>query len=102
MRALRDKFQPSDDNTREQVREDYKRILERGRNGSIDPKVWITDWYQALARVQTYRVPEVKGFLAIKDFLQVVSSKFLPTWGAQQLALIVEANALGEPVRTLE
>jgi hypothetical protein len=31
-----------------------------------------------------------------------VSSKLLPTWGAQQLALVVEANALGEPVRTLE
>jgi len=102
VRALRDKFQPSEDNTREQVREDYKRILERGKIGSINPNVWITDWYSALARAQTYRIPEVEGFLAIKDFLQVVSSKLLPTWGAQQLALVIEANALGEPVRTLE
>ncbi|PMD23156.1 hypothetical protein NA56DRAFT_62212 [Hyaloscypha hepaticicola] len=83
VRALRDKFQLSEENTREQVREDYKRILDRGKIGSIDPKVWITDWYQALARAQTYRIAEVEGFLAIKDFLTV-------------------ANVLGEPIRTLE
>ncbi|PMD25987.1 hypothetical protein NA56DRAFT_685807 [Hyaloscypha hepaticicola] len=102
IRALRDKFQPSENNTREQVREDYKRILHYGKIGSINPKVWINDWYQVLARAQTYRVPEVEGFLAIKDFLQAVSSKFLPTWRVQQLTLVVEANALGEPVHILE
>jgi hypothetical protein len=32
----------------------------------------------------------------------VVAAKLLPTWGAQQLAAAIEANALGEPVRTLE
>jgi len=102
VRALREKFQPSEDNTREQVREDYNRILDRGRIGRESPIAWINDWYQALARAQTYRVAEVEGFLAIKDFLQVVAAKFIPIWGAQQLALVIEANALGEPVRTLE
>jgi len=101
VRALRDKFQPSEDNTRDQVREDYRRILERGKSSSINPIVWINDWYQALARAQTYQVAEVEGFLAIKDFLQTVSAR-LPTWGTQQLAAAIEANALGEPVRTLE
>jgi hypothetical protein len=81
IRALRGKFEPLEDNTRDQVREDYRRILERGRTGSIDPKVWINDWYQALARAQTYRVAEVEGFLAIKDFLQAVSAKLSLTWG---------------------
>jgi hypothetical protein len=102
VRALRDKFQPSEDNTREQVREDYRKVLELGRIGSVAPSVWINDWYKALARAQTYRVAEVNGFLATKDFLQVVESKLMPVWGAQQLALAIEANALGEPVRTLE
>jgi isocitrate dehydrogenase kinase/phosphatase len=102
IRALRDKFQPLEENTREQVKEDYKRILERGRIGLIDPKVWIIDWFQALAQVQIYHILEVEGFLAIKDFLQAVSIKFLPTWTSQQLALIIEANTLSKPVRTLE
>jgi hypothetical protein len=31
-----------------------------------------------------------------------VSSKLLPTWARQQLALVIEANALSEPVCTLE
>ncbi|PMD12775.1 hypothetical protein NA56DRAFT_712717 [Hyaloscypha hepaticicola] len=89
IRALRNKFQPSEDNTREQVRKDYKRILYYNKIGSINPKVWINNWYQVLARAQTYYIPEVEGFLAIKDFLQAFT-------------LVVEANALGEPVRILE
>ncbi|PMD51125.1 uncharacterized protein K444DRAFT_620285 [Hyaloscypha bicolor E] len=70
--------------------EDYNRILDRGRIGRESPIAWINNWYQALARAQTYRVTEVEEFLVIKDFLQV------------QLALVIEANALGEPIRTLE
>jgi hypothetical protein len=31
-----------------------------------------------------------------------VANKLLPSWGTQQLALAIEANALGEPVRMLE
>jgi hypothetical protein len=39
IRALRDKFQPLKENIKEQVKEDYKRILKRGKNGSINLKV---------------------------------------------------------------
>jgi hypothetical protein len=102
VRALRDKFQPSEDNTREQVREDYRRILDRGRIGSQNIKVWINDWFQALARAQTYHVSEVEGYLGVKDFLQAISHKLSPVWGERQLALIIESQALGEPIRTLE
>lgn len=84
------------------MREEYKKVLEVGRAGSINPQVWINNWFQALARAQTYQVAEVEGFLAIKDFLQVVATKILPSWGSQQLTLLIEANALGEPIRTLE
>ncbi|PMD16248.1 hypothetical protein NA56DRAFT_709062 [Hyaloscypha hepaticicola] len=71
------------ENTREQVRENYKRILEHGRIGSIDLKIWITDWFQALVQIQIYYIPEVEGFLVIKDFLQAISVKFLPAWVGQ-------------------
>jgi hypothetical protein len=39
MRALRDKFEPSEDNIQEQVREDYRQILERGKSSSINLRV---------------------------------------------------------------
>jgi len=39
MRALRDKFEPSEDNIREQVREDYRQILERKKSSSVNPRV---------------------------------------------------------------
>jgi hypothetical protein len=31
-----------------------------------------------------------------------VANRLLPSWGTQQLALAIEANALGEPICTLE
>jgi hypothetical protein len=102
VRALRDDFQPSRDNTKEQVREDYRRILERAKLGSQNVGVWINDWSQALARAQTYQVPEVEGYLAVKDFLQAISHKYSPGWGGQQLALVIQSQTLGEPIRTLK
>jgi hypothetical protein len=39
MRALRDKFKPSEDNIREQVREDYRQILEHRKSSSINLRV---------------------------------------------------------------
>jgi hypothetical protein len=38
----------------------------------------------------------------VKDFLQVISHKLSPAWGERQLALVIESQALGEPIRTLE
>jgi hypothetical protein len=43
MRALRNKFELIEDNTREQVRADYWQILERGKSSSINLKVWINN-----------------------------------------------------------
>jgi len=102
VRALQAKFEPSEENTREQVRENYKRILERGKIGSVAPQVWIADWFKALARAQTYQIAEVEGFMAVKDFLLAVAAKFSPSWGTSQLTLAIEANTLGEPIRSLE
>ena len=34
--------------------------------------------------------------------MQTVLNKYSPIWGKQQLALIIEAKALGEPIRTLK
>jgi hypothetical protein len=43
MQALRNKFEPLEDNIQEQVREDYRQILERGKFSSINLRVWINN-----------------------------------------------------------
>jgi hypothetical protein len=68
----------------------------------VNPQRWYQDWNKALSRARTYRIPEIDGFLATKDFLEAISVRLAPTWGSQQLADVIVAKELGEPVRTLD
>jgi hypothetical protein len=68
----------------------------------VSPQRFYEEWYKALSRARTYRLPEIEGFLAVKDFLDSISAKLAPTWGTQQLAEVIVAKELGEPVRTLD
>jgi len=102
VRRLQAQFAPSDDVSADRVRQEYRRVLEVGKRGTVNPQRWYEDWFKVLCRARTYRLPEIEGFLAIKDFLDTISAKLSPTWGAQQLANVIVAKELGEPIRTLE
>ena len=64
------------------MREEYRRVLASARSGSVNPQRWYEDWNKALSRARTYKIPEVEGFLAIKDFLDAISVKLVLVWGA--------------------
>jgi hypothetical protein len=102
VRKLQAQFAPSDDISANRARQEYRRVLEIARQGSISAQRWYEDWYKALSRARTYQLPEIEGFLAVKDFLDAISVKLAPTWGAQQLAEVIVAKELGEPTRTLD
>jgi len=102
VRRLQAQFAPSDDISADRARQEYRRTLDVARHGSINPQRWYQDWNKALSRARTYRIPEIDGFLATKDFLEAISVKLVPVWGSQQLADVVVAKELGEPVRTLD
>ena len=55
-----------------------------------------------MSRARTYRLPKIKGFLAVKDFLDIISVRLAPDWGAQQLAEVIVAKELDDPIRTLD
>ena len=55
-----------------------------------------------MSRVRTYRLPEIEGFLAVKDFLDAISVRLAPDWGAQQLAEVIVAKELDDLIRTLD
>src|SRR5215469_12204983 len=67
VRKLQAQFAPSDDVTADRVREEYRRVLAIARSGSVNPQRWYEDWNKALGRARTYKIPEIEGFLAIKD-----------------------------------
>ena len=78
VRRLQAQFAPSDDISADRARQEYRRVLDTGKHGSISPQRWYEDWYKALSRARTYRLPEIEGFLAVKDFLDTVSMKLAP------------------------
>ena len=56
----------------------------------------------ALARARAYKIPDVEGSLAIRDFLDAVSEKLAPDWGRAQLIQIIGNDELGIPNKTLD
>jgi len=56
----------------------------------------------ALVRARAYKIPNVEGSLAVRDFLDAVSEKLAPNWGRSQLIQIIGNNELGIPSKTLD
>jgi hypothetical protein len=102
VRRLQAQFALFDDVSADRVRQEYRRVLESAKHGLLSPQRFYKDWYKALSKARTYRLPEIKGFLAVKDFLDSISAKLALTWGTQQLAKVIVAKELGEPVCTLD
>ncbi|PVH67402.1 hypothetical protein DL98DRAFT_643636 [Cadophora sp. DSE1049] len=104
VRALQLKYAPTEEATKEYIRNEYRRVLELPtRPGAVAPLVWLNDWFQALSRAQVRGLVEItEGFTAKKEFLQVVFLKLAPEWGRNQLQKATEADAMREPTRSLE
>ncbi len=102
VRRLQAQFAPSDDISADRARQEYRRVLDTRKHRSISPQRQYEDWYKALSRARTYRLLEIEGFLAVKDFLDTMSMKLAPVQGAQQLAKVIVTKELSEPVHTLD
>ena len=101
IRLLKTRLAPSIEVTKERVREEYRRVLNRARHGKISPQTWLDSWTIAVSRARDYNLTDVEGFLAIKDFLDAVSA-LQPSWSAQQLLNLHTAQALGQPFLLLD
>ncbi len=102
VRSLQAEIAPSDDQTAERVRQEYRRVLVHARQGNYNPARWHSEWYRVYQRALSSGITDVQGSLAVKDFLDAVAVKFAPDWGRQQLNEFIAARELGEPLRTLD
>ncbi|EKD20758.1 hypothetical protein MBM_01440 [Drepanopeziza brunnea f. sp. 'multigermtubi' MB_m1] len=87
-----------DESTREHVRDEYRRILNEGAAGTIEPQQWIRNWELVHSKAVALEpeLQDVVGSLAIKDFLRVIAQRLDLAWGSRYLGLVVDAISIGE------
>ncbi|KAJ5043189.1 uncharacterized protein L3040_004570 [Drepanopeziza brunnea f. sp. 'multigermtubi'] len=98
VRSLRDQYAEDDESTREHVRDEYRRILNEGAAGTIEPQQWIRNWELVHSKAVALEpeLQDVVGSLAIKDFLRVIAQRLDPAWGSRHLGFVVDAISMGE------
>jgi hypothetical protein len=63
----------------DRVRQEYCRVLKSAKHGLVSPQRFYEEWYKALSKARIYRLSEIEGFLAVKDFLNSISAKLALT-----------------------
>ena len=76
-------------------------VLKRASQSRINPNTWIKEWHNVYTTAKLYKIPNIKGTVAIIDFFDAVS-KLAPSWASKELADVVTADELGLPSKTLD
>jgi hypothetical protein len=69
VRHLKRMIAPTASSTATIIRDEYISILKQAHYESVNPTRWHQDWHKACRRGLTYKIPEVQGQLAVKEFL---------------------------------
>ncbi|KAH8672904.1 hypothetical protein BGZ60DRAFT_286556 [Tricladium varicosporioides] len=88
--------------TKTSIREQYRNCLKQAEHGNVNPTRWQADWYKLYQRARAYGLEEIKGTLAIRDFLTAVSYKIAPDWARRELTKVIGNDELGEEGKMLE
>ncbi|KAF1923418.1 uncharacterized protein M421DRAFT_406456, partial [Didymella exigua CBS 183.55] len=65
-------------NTQNLVRQQYRAYLEKARSGHISPDKWFNKWHVPYRIAQAFSILDIKGDLALTDFLNAVSYRIAP------------------------
>jgi hypothetical protein len=68
----------------------------------VSSKHWFTNWEKALNRARALKIAEIKGTLAVIEFLMALQRKLVPTWATEQLSNLYGKDELGLPILILE
>ncbi|KXH61413.1 hypothetical protein CSAL01_05239 [Colletotrichum salicis] len=101
VRQLKQELAPSQAMVRSAVRQEYRQVLGKARNG-VNAQRWYEEWQSAYLRAKTYDIPEIDGEIAIIDFLEAVKTRLNPTWGQRTYENLRESMAYGTHIKTLE
>ena len=80
IRVLKNDLAPTDSNTMNLVRQQYRAHLEKARSGRMSPDKWFNEWQVLYGKAQAFRVSEVEGQLALTDFLDALAPRIAPEW----------------------
>ena len=97
IRVLKNDLAPTDSNTMNLVRQQYRAHLEKARSGRMSPDKWFNEWQVLYGKAQAFRVSEVEGQLALTDFLDALAPRIAPEWARSMRQHIVMEAALGRP-----
>ncbi|KAI0534434.1 hypothetical protein GGR58DRAFT_505327 [Xylaria digitata] len=102
LRAIGDFCEPTKTSTESAVQTKYREALRRASLAGVKPEVWYNSWFDAYLQAVTYDLPDVKGGLAVRNFLEAISARIAPEWARQQIAQYSMDEQLGRPTLTLE
>ncbi|KAH8598601.1 hypothetical protein B0O99DRAFT_506280, partial [Bisporella sp. PMI_857] len=102
VRALQQELAPSEMSTYTTAREEYRAVLKRAKQGGVSHATWYAEWNKAYQTAKAYKVSDVEGVMATKDFLEALSYKLAPDWARAELAKLIRASELGETPQSLQ
>ena len=97
IRLLKTQLVPTKTSTLNTIREEYYTILEQVKQGRVKLERQLKDQLDAFARTQAYRIPNIQGVLATKDFLSTLSIKIAPKQAIRILTKLITNNKLRRP-----
>jgi hypothetical protein len=78
LRILKRDYAPSETSARTLAQSTYRKKLAVVKAGRVNPKEWLQEWRAAYQDALLYDLPDVKGPLAVLDFIKAVQEKLAP------------------------
>ncbi|KAG5763141.1 hypothetical protein H9Q73_014370 [Fusarium xylarioides] len=85
VQGIKKQYAPSDVQVLSALRREYHLVLGQAKYASIKPIVWYERWNSFYERAIAYDLNEIKGDVAVTDFLQAVGDRFEPLWARNKL-----------------
>jgi hypothetical protein len=95
LRILKRDYAPSETSARTLAQSTYRKKLAVVKAGRVNPKEWLQEWRAAYQDALLYDLPDVKGPLAVLDFIKAVQEKLAPEWARERHSELLRDDALG-------
>ena len=80
LKGIKKQIAPSHSNMLQAARQFYKDTLQEAFQANTRPDTWYIKWLKAYHDGSHYKIPEIEGTMAIRDFLHAVGARMAPDW----------------------
>ncbi|KAG5742678.1 hypothetical protein H9Q72_014534, partial [Fusarium xylarioides] len=85
IQGIKKQYAPSNVQVLSAIRREYHLVLGQAKYASMKPMVWYERWNSFYERAIAHDLNEIKGDVAVTDFLQAVGDRFEPLWARNKL-----------------